>query len=497
MHRQDVYFPLMLNYTVCFRKIDTTFVVSALKDYEKPKEFEFNTVEGTLNQLKGHFKLIKELGFNSVRIVGLNILWSDDKNNNFLIPLKSSDEKSIPLNDNIEVYLNRIEEIVRLAEEFDLRIMILLRHPENDELLDLTRSILLRFKDEPTIFAYDFFNEPLYFDNVDLPPNKRRREKEDAIDIVSEWKDMIEEYAPNQLMTIGFSEPLEVFEWDPSILPVDFLAFHTYHPLRVPNEIYWYSKYTNKPWMIGETALPADNDSVPYTHQTQFLHETFKRVVNCGGIGFGWWSFQDVSWGGFEHDYTSLLNHEGETWTSDSSHKILGTLKPAAFKFKNLKNYVATQDCPCWVNYKNMLGYENFIIRGKIVDNDNGEPVEGAVIRGWSPNWRIGANTFSDVEGNFSLYTNTQFLHFVISAPGMSTLKFDFEGAYKPIEDYNEPLDSLKNKDLEYHKISYIPFLVDDSIKLKDSLEIFKFKKEMFNQAKYEAIMETKELKSI
>jgi hypothetical protein len=77
---------------------------------------------------------------------------------------------------------------------------------------------------------------------------------------------------------------------------------HTYHPLRVPNEIYWYSKNVNKPWMIGETSLPADNDSISYSDQTQFLKEAYLRTKNCGGSGFGWWAFQDVtSWGTFEH----------------------------------------------------------------------------------------------------------------------------------------------------------------------------------------------------
>ena len=84
-------------------------------------------------------------------------------------------------------------------------------------------------------------NEPLYLDSEPV------RKKKNALKIVKNWSNLMKRHAPYQLFTIGFAEPIEVFQWDPYLLPVDFVQFHTYHPLRVPNEIYWYSKYIGKP----------------------------------------------------------------------------------------------------------------------------------------------------------------------------------------------------------------------------------------------------------
>ena len=62
--------------------------------------------------------------------------------------------------------------------------------------------------------------------------------------------------------------------------------------------------------MIGETALPADNDSVSYEHQRQFMIDAFRYTVDCGGCGFGWWDFQESVNTHFEAQYSGLLNHK-------------------------------------------------------------------------------------------------------------------------------------------------------------------------------------------
>lgn len=258
------------------------------------------------------------------------------------------------------------------------------------------------------------------------------------------------------------------------------MAFHTYVPLRVPNEIYWYSKYIDRPWMIGETALPADNDSVSYQQQKQYLIEVYKRVVNCGGAGLGWWAFQDVSWGGFEHDYTSIMNHKGYTYTEDSAYRIRGTLKPVAYEFKNLGNYKPTYDCPCATNYYNLLAYKNYVVHGQVVDDDS-NPIEGAVIRGWNKYYSIGANTFTDSMGRFNMYSNDKFTNFSISAAGMSLHNFKIDPKYQTTDGKAiESQKKLTDVNLESQFISYMPYLLDKSV--LDSTFIPTWKKDyLFN----------------
>jgi len=497
-YKGNDFFPIMLNYVVSFRKIKNEYVISSIKDYEDKNIYEGNTVDSTLIVLRGHMQLIKDLGFNSVRLVGIDRIDIQDKPETGIFKDLSAEKIN-------NILINCLNQFLDIADDLDLKVMILLNGPVNNPVSEnFTIELLKKFKDNSTIFAYDFINEPLYFDNKDLKPDKRGRTKESAYKIVKNWKDLMEKYAPFQLMTIGFSEPIEVFEWDPAILPVDFVAFHTYHPLRVPNEIYWYSRYVDKPWMIGETSLPADNDSISYSEQKQFLKETYQRIVNCGGAGIAWWSFQDVEWGNYEHNYTSIMNHKGETITKDGKYIIKGELKPVAYEFADLKNYKKTGDCPCLVNYYNMVGYKNYIIHGKIVNSETSKPVEGAVIRGWSKWWNVGANTFTDEDGRFSLFSNIRFEHFAVSAPKMSFLKFDSIFKYKPVNiNLNLSFNDLKDTMLEYHSISYSSFLADKRI-LDTSFVpepeksfIFNFSKDKFNKAVFKADIGVKKLEPI
>jgi hypothetical protein len=488
------FFPLMLNYSVSIRNINGVYFPSGIKEYENPDIFEGNCKDSSLNVLKGHFKLIKELGFNTIRLIGFDKVSRNEEGEfGFFVNTGNSSE-FLSVKDGASEIIHALNDVIDIAKDLDLRLMILIKPPINNaDIETFTQKILSAFQNEQTVFAYDFFNEPLYFDmNEDAKNGSLYRKKKDAFNIVSNWKEMMMCYAPNQLFTIGFAEPIEVFEWDPSILPVDFVNMHTYHPLRVPNEIYWYSKNIDKPWMIGETSLPADNDSIPYSDQVQFLKEAYLRTKNCGGSGFGWWAFQDVTnWGTFEHNYTSLLNHEGVTYTADGKHRILGSVKPAGLEIKNLSKLKPTYSCPCWSNYYNMLGYENYVVKGRVLKTGVLKPVKGAVIRGWNDDWSIAANTFADKNGNFTLYSNTEFVHFNISAPGLSSVLIDLKTPYVSEEKIATPISNLPHQMLEYQTISYNSFLMYPDLSLApDSLNrIFNFNPDKFNRFKYKKVM--------
>ena len=477
----EIFYPIMLNYKVDVRKIGDDVVISPARYYEKDKIYESNTKEEINQQFSNHVELMKELGFNTIRIC-LDVVGKDDDGVYFW----SSDEAAaIYLKDYQKKINEGIAGVLDVAASHGMKVMLLLKPPFEKELEDFCISVFKHFADNPTIFAYDLMNEPLYFD---LEPN---RTKQDAVNIVKHWKELLTRYSPNHLFTIGFSEPIEVFEWDPSVMPVDFVQIHTYHPLRIPNEIWWYSKYIGKPWIIGETALPSDNDSISYDLQALFVKEVYQYIIDCGGIGFGWWEFQDHINPGlnFEANYPGLLNHDGTT-TTKNGKEIVGTLKPAAYEFKNLHE-LKPQEITRPVNYFNMLGYENYVIKGKIISGN--KPVEGAVIRGWNNNWKVGLNTYSDENGDFTLVSNDSCVHFEISAPGLEKVKFNSKNLnlqYKRADGKEHDFSDLENVMLEYHKISFYPYMKNDST-------LFDFNEDMFNKAKFETDMGTIELKKM
>jgi len=435
------FFPLMINYGTCIRNINNHYIASPIKSYGLPFQFDSFSEDSIYKTIETHFKIIKNMGFNTIRLIGPVRIVQKNKHL-FFQDFTLKKEKLVPIKDHYKDYLSCIKTVVDIAKQLNLKILLLVGDNfvgsnEEDEFII---KLLSFFKDEPTIFAYEFFNEPLYFDKL------KEREKLNALKVVNNWRKKMDEYAPNQLMTIGFSEPIEVFEWDAEILPVDFLAFHVYNPLRIPNEIYWYSHYIHKPWIIGETGLAADNDSVLYERQSAFLKQTYQYALNCGASGFGIWQFQDVLWGAWRQNYKGLVTNAG-TITVDN-FTIHGSLKPAANVIKDLHK-LKPATCYRPGNYFNMRDYHNFLIKGKVIDEATGKPIEGAVIRGWTKDWRWGTNTFSDSSGTFWLYSQWKFTHFRISAPTYDRIKFDFNGTYHITEagkQINQYPDSMQRR---------------------------------------------------
>jgi len=474
---QDTFRLMMLNYLVSYRNFDGEFVVSPSIKYEEENSYEFDTKHETEAQLSRHFKLISEMGFNAVRLC-CDRMTDDDHGHYFY----RCDSGHFSIVKDSTMILNAFDKVLKAAEENGLRIMILLRPPFDGELEEFASALMRRFADNPTMMAYDMMNEPLYFDPID------KRGKKSALKAVRKWEKLVRQNAPKTLFTIGFAEPIEVFEWDPSVMPVDFVEMHTYHPLRVANEMYWYGKYVGKPWIVGETSLPADDDSITYKEQARFLVESYQRAMDCGAAGYGWWEFQDIDEGNYEAKYSGLLNHKGFVLVDGDT--VYGSLKDAAFLIKDMKHY-KKQEANMMNNYYNMLGYNNIVIKGKILDHKTKQPIEGAVVRAWNKYWNVGLNTFTDSEGNFSIYSNDKCVHFEVSAPGKTKLKFNRKIKNYVQLDPNADWDNLPNRKLEYHSISYHPFLSEEAETL------FDVDASLFNSAKFVGNMGTLYLKDL
>ncbi len=436
------WFPLMINYKVDFHRIDNEAVLSPAFYYDDPNRFDSNTVLGEYIQMDHHFQLIEDLGFNTLRIC-MDNLRSDSIGHYY-----GNQENPIYLDQHADELFIGIDNVLTLAGRHRLRVMLLLKPPLDEESLLFTAQLMDHLSANPTLFAYDMFNEPLYFDTV------AKRSKASAYAIVAQWKNLRDRHAPHQLFTIGFSEPIEVFEWDPALLPVDFIQIHTYHPLRVGNETWWYAHYAKKPWMIGETALPADDALITYQDQQRFMIQSYDWARSLGACGYGWWEFQECPQGNYEGLYTGLYTH-------DATHR---TPKPATQAVASLLQRPIPNTPQRPANYHNMLGYTRWTIEGTVVDQRN-RPVEGAVIRGWNEDWSIGQNTFSDAQGHYTLISDSPCTHFEISAPCMSHEKFDFSEAL-----YMKP-DGTSLTNSEYQTLLQLPATEYQQIPLLFQLE--------------------------
>lgn len=459
------FFPMMLNYKVEMMNFDGELVFGAAKYYDDPLIYETATKAEAEDQFSGHMQLIEELGFNTVRLC-TNLISSDENGYYY----KTQAGPAYLKNDTKKI-IDAVKGIVSIAASHNLKVMLLLKPSWDEDLSEFNTKLIKSLSKEKAVFAFDLMNEPLYFDIV------RDRKKADAVQLVSKWVKDSKSVAPNHLVTIGFAEPIEVFSWDASMMPIDFVEFHTYTPLSIPNETLWWSRYIGKPWMIGETSLPSDNDSVTYEQQRFFAEQAYQFVIDCGGIGFGWWEFQDVptSYGiNYEGTFSGVLNHEGATTTKDG-HVIQGTLKPVAYSFAGLKSLKKGEPFVP-VNYYNNFGYHNAVVRGRIVDDGTGKPIEGAAVRGWNKTWRTGLNTCTDKDGYFNLYSNDECVHFAISAPGKDTQRFDMNLEYRDKNGEIGDFTGLPDRNIKSSMVSYQTFL-------KDENKLFEFKEGEFDRA--------------
>ena len=418
------FFPLAVNYRVALQTDGQQLWPSAYKGYDEGNRYRFTNKDPSLEELKNDFQLIADMGFNSIRIVGVGEQYSVTKNSDelYIKADKGNDKDTMFLFNSQEIYslyYNALNDMLLAANQAGLRVVLLARlFHEVPATEKHWGRIMKHFSQDTTLMAYDLFNEPLYFDSLE-------RNKTEPYHITKAWNKLAKENAPHQLITIGLTGIREVFEWDPNTLNVDFISYHPYEyePEQVRNEIYWYGKYVRKPWIIGETSVPADNDSVPYSVQKAFAEATFKQTCNCGGIGYTWWQYKDVDWFEFHSNFMGVVNRKGISKTSKGK-EVLGTPKETIEFFKNAKPNKDAAACEKLANYYNYSNANVCCLKGKLVDS-SGEPIEGGVVMAWNQYWSSSFHTVTKQDGTFELLGSFPFYHWMASATMQTMVRGD------------------------------------------------------------------------
>jgi len=417
------FYPVAVNFLVSLQAGNGEVWPTSSINYFEGSKYEFVTKDSSLKELSRQMELIKDMGFNSVRMVGAGEVKSRPGDEFLTVQAFVGNERdtTIVLNDSTAYsnYLNALEILVDIAGESGLKVVLLSSiTPDSTKFENHLEKLVTHFKDNTSIMAFDLFNEPLYFD-------PKERTKPEVRAITSHWNQIVKKNSPNHLTTIGLTGIREVFEWDPDILDVDFISFHPYEyeKEQVRNEMYWYYKYVDKPWIIGETAIPADGDSVSYESQAEFARKTMIQARDCNAKGYTWWQYKDVNWPKFHSSYMGVLNRTGTTLTSNGN-RVSGTLKPVVKEFKNFQPDSKKDSCLCFDNYYNYSESPQFRLIGNVVD-DEGNPIEGAVVMAWSEDWLKLNHTITKKDGSFELKADFQLNHWIASA-----IYYDMSKAY-------------------------------------------------------------------
>ena len=404
------FFPMVVNYIASVRAVGDSLWIGPSPNYAS---FDPRSAsrERHMAALRADMELIRELGFNTVRMVGFadqaferDSLW-------FTVHNSADRDTLIQLekDGSYERYLQAVSDMLDAVRAAGLRAILLTQvRPYRTINDDHFARIADRFANDTVIMAYDLFNEPLYFDRPERP-------KEEAHGILRHWRDLFDTHAPNQLYTLGLTGIRETFEFDPNMLGVDFISYHPYEyePDQVRNELRWYHNNVDVPWIIGETAIPADNDSVPYEAQRSFAEKTLLQSRACGALGYSWWQFQDVEWGTFHADHMGVLNRDGVTRTA-SGAEVKGSVKPVAEAFKDFDPWADVGECLCLPNYLNYSSGKVCKVTGRLVDGD-GNPINEGVILAWNEHWNTSHHTTSERDGRFELHAPFWLYHWMAS----------------------------------------------------------------------------------
>ena len=408
--RGEPFYPFALNYIMALHVHGDSVWAGPSKDYARVDPRERPSRSAMHRALRADMELIHEAGFNTVRLVGIGELLRDRKGyfmNAFTINDVDTIIEIIP---DGHQFLNELDTVMRIVREAGLRTILLTTvHADVPETEDLFIAIAEHITKDSALMAFDMFNEPLYFDKPERP-------KEEAIAIAQHWHDLVRTYAPYQLYTVGLTGIRETFEFDPNLLRADFISFHPYEyePDQVRNELTWYNRNMDVPWIIGETAIPADNDSVPYEAQRLFAEKVLQQSRACGAKGFSWWQYKDVVWNEFHPSFMGVLNREGVTRTA-SGLTVKGTPKPVMRVLTEFDPNADPGPCVCLPNYLNYSEGTVSAITGRLVDQ-NGEPINDGVVLGWNEHWSASYHTTSGPDGRFQLKGMFYFHHWMASA---------------------------------------------------------------------------------
>jgi len=416
------FYPIILNYNAILKADSTDLWISPNLAYEDKDPY---TKKAGNLRFKADMQMIKDLGFNTIRLVGVGEYKIENNIAEKWANTSDSSTKFVQFNGkSYEKYFDALSDMFKTLDEVGLKVILLVNSfPDEYSVSEKHWATLLsRFKNEKALLAWDFFNEPLYFDTRD-------RKKENVYKIVRKWKKNRSKRDPNHLFTIGLTGTREVFEWDPNILDVDFLSIHPYefHKGEVENEISWYGKYVKKPWIIGETGFSADGDSVSYDVQKMYAEKFIQQAINCGASGFSWWQYKDVEWHTFQSNFLGLLSNKGTTKTSDKNFVVNGTVKPAGYLFKNINPNKKTGECSCGNNFYNYGNLNQFAVKGKLLDSNTGQPIVGGNVVVWNQYYGESSLTFTKADGSFVIYGNFKIYHFISSATLMSFYRADLD----------------------------------------------------------------------
>ncbi|MCB9734860.1 MAG: cellulase family glycosylhydrolase [Deltaproteobacteria bacterium] len=377
-----------------------------------------DTRETCLAAARAQLAQIAAMGVNSLRVVGLAVVpedgtvvldcahqwpdWLDYCPKSAHLVMDPPDPRGLAL----------IDDALALVAEAGLNAVFLAGHHalDADGVKDRYAAYLTtlagHLADDPTVFAYDLMNEPVY------ELEQRDIDKLSAHAIGRAWYDAVRAGSRRAMVTWGLAELGAVEHWDPGVLPMDFVSWHIYGSGRWTADVRDYlsmflawPRTQPLPWLVGETGLSVEDGGPSEYEQSLFAQHALDTTWACGGMGLQWWLYRDTYWGPTGRGFGLVRRSDGAE-------------RPAAEVFRDFTPTWPRPACPAPA-YSGSAPDGTFLTTGRLVRED-GSPVAGGFVSGHKCftggyDW-----TLSRADGTFELRSTGAIAELSVTAPGLS-----------------------------------------------------------------------------
>jgi hypothetical protein len=334
--------------------------------------------QDSLNDLMhAHFKLIKDMGFNTVRVLNW-VACNDFEGANLYLPVwdrysykltgfKVSVDSCVGDCETYQDYLyfrdyqdkffEASDKVMEIAAEYGLKVLWNCGAGELEynlsEYHDFLDTISKRYANDTALFAYDFWAEPEAFAIASIDSNTVLT-RQAAFNITNQMNSIIKTNDKNHFTTIGTVDLRHELDFGFKSLNADFLNVHIYDITAfyynlpdyateniLKRDIFWLkNNLTDKKWLIGEVGMPGGDttqldDPPHYTgiyadweEQNRVASVILDYSVACSNNGIVWFRFHDVNWGSADKEKAVIFDwNDANGCVSQKSSTLVTGLK--------------------------------------------------------------------------------------------------------------------------------------------------------------------------
>jgi hypothetical protein len=235
-----------MNFSVTDVNNNGSYFLSVDNGYSATNSYECSNISDCSDQLLEYFNYLAEIGFNTVRIVGVAPRYSSEIGFIFRFKPKINPSANLlvymnptgPLDPIMITILPFYNKILELVDAASLKVILLMKSDAtelNDTEIEQRRvflEVIASYSNNSNyhdaLLTYDLINEPAY--HIERPNSVPSPSKQDACEIITTWYDAAKTNDPHHLVTSGLiPRPLSRKKSNFILIPIGLPIGYSYN----------------------------------------------------------------------------------------------------------------------------------------------------------------------------------------------------------------------------------------------------------------------------